>query len=98
MNNLLAGTGIGTLFVDHQLHVLRFTPAVTQFINLIHADIGRPLGHIVANLMGYDRLVADVQSVLDTLAPKELEVRTSTGAWYLLRIRPYRTSENVIEG
>jgi two-component system CheB/CheR fusion protein len=98
MNNLLAGTGIGTVFVDHELHVLRFTPAVTQFINLIHADIGRPLGHIVANLMGYDRLVADVQSVLDTLAPKELEVRTSTGAWYLLRIRPYRTSENVIEG
>jgi two-component system CheB/CheR fusion protein len=48
--------------------------------------------------VGYDRLVADVRAVLDNLVPKELEVQTQTGAWYLLRIRPYRTLENVIEG
>ena len=98
MNNLLAGTGVGTVFVDHQLCIQRFTPAVTQLINLIRSDIGRPLGHIVNNLQGYDRLVLDVQDVLDTLTPKEVEVQTHAGAWHLLRIRPYRTLENVIEG
>jgi len=98
MNNLLAGTGVGTIFVDHRLCIQRFTPAVTQLINLIRSDVGRPLGHIVSNLQGYDRLVLDVQDVLDTLTPKEVEVRTRAGAWHLLRIRPYRTLENVIEG
>jgi two-component system, chemotaxis family, CheB/CheR fusion protein len=98
MNNLLAGTGVGTIFVDHQLCIQRFTPAATLLVNLIRSDVGRPLGHIVSNLLGYDRLVSDVQSVLETLAPKEVEVKTRAEAWYLLRIRPYRTLENVIEG
>ncbi len=98
MNNLLAGTGIGTIFVDHQLRILRFTPTVTQVINLILTDVGRPLGHIVSNLAGYDCLAADVQAVLDTLVPKEVEVQTRAGAWFQLHIRPYRTLENVIEG
>jgi two-component system CheB/CheR fusion protein len=98
MNNLLAGTGVGTVFVDLHQSILRFTPAVTQVINLIPTDIGRPVGHIVANLLGYDHLVSDVQAVLDTLAPKEIEVQVEAGAWYLLRIQPYRTLENVIDG
>jgi two-component system CheB/CheR fusion protein len=98
MNNLLAGTGIGTIFVDHELRIQRFTPTVTQVINLILTDVGRPVGHIVSNLVGYDSLVGDVRAVLDTLTPKEVEVQTQTGAWYLLRIRPYRTLNNVIEG
>jgi two-component system CheB/CheR fusion protein len=98
MNNLLAGTGVGTIFVDHQLCIQRFTPAVTLLINLIRSDIGRPLGHIVSNLLVYDRLILDVQEVLDTLTPKEVEVQTKTKGWHLLRIRPYRTLENVIEG
>ena len=98
MNNLLAGTGIGTIFVDHQLRILRFTPAVTQVINLILSDVGRPVDNIVSNLTGYDRLVADVKAVLDTLATKEVEVQTKAGAWYMLRIQPYRTLENIIEG
>jgi two-component system CheB/CheR fusion protein len=98
MNNLLAGTGIGTIFVDHQLRIQRFTPTVTQVINLIRTDVGRPVSHIVSNLVGYDRLVADVREVLDSLVPKEVEVQTQAGTWYLLRIRPYRTLENVIEG
>ncbi|MCX7004380.1 MAG: PAS domain-containing protein, partial [bacterium] len=98
MNNLLAGTGIATVFVDHQLRILRFTPAATQIINLIHSDVGRPVGHIVSNLVGYDRLSVDVRTVLDTLAPKDVEVQTTEGKWYLMRIRPYRTLDNVIEG
>jgi two-component system CheB/CheR fusion protein len=98
MNNLLAGTGVGTIFVDHRLHIQRFTPAVTQVINLIQTDVGRPVGHIVSNLVGYDRLVQDIREVLDSLIPREVEVQTVAGVWYLLRIRPYRTLENVIEG
>jgi two-component system CheB/CheR fusion protein len=98
MNNLLAGTGVGTIFVDHELCIQRFTPAATLLVNLIRSDVGRPLSHIVSNLLGYDRLVSDVRCVLETLAPKEVEVKTRADAWYLLRIRPYRTLENVIEG
>ena len=115
MNNLLAGTGIGTIFVDHALRILRFTPAATSLINLIPADIGRPVGHIVSNLVGYDCLVADLQSVLKTLVPKHIEVKTramadseavgpneqgkaGTQHHFALRILPYRTLENVIEG
>jgi two-component system CheB/CheR fusion protein len=98
MNNLLAGTGVGTVFVDHSLRIQRFTPTVTQVINLIPTDVGRPVGHIVSNLVGYDHLVADVQAVLDTLVPREVEVQTLSGHWHLLRIRPYRTLANIIEG
>ena len=98
MNNLLAGTGIGTVFVDHQLRILRFTPAASTIINLITSDVGRPVAHIVSNLIGYDNLVADTQSVLNSLALKEVEVQTKEGSWYALRIQPYRTLNNVIEG
>jgi two-component system CheB/CheR fusion protein len=98
MNNLLAGTGIGTVFVDHQLRILRFTPAASQIINLILTDVGRPVAHIVSNLVGYSTLVADVQTVLKTLIPKELDVQTHEGKSYTLRILPYRTLDNVIEG
>jgi two-component system CheB/CheR fusion protein len=98
MSNLLAGTGIATVFVDHQLRILRFTPAAGEIINLIQSDVGRPVGHIVSNLVSYDRLVADVTDVLATLMPKEAKVQTTAGRWYVMRIRPYRTLSNVIEG
>ncbi|HPU80999.1 chemotaxis protein CheB [Accumulibacter sp.] len=98
MNNLLAGTGIATVFVDHCLRILRFTPSASQIINLIPSDVGRAVGHIVSNLVGYDRLVDDVQDVLDTLAFKEAQVRSTAGRWYTMNIRPYRTLDNVIEG
>jgi two-component system CheB/CheR fusion protein len=98
MNNLLAGTGVGTLFIDLQLRIARFTPVTTEVINLIHHDVGRPVEHVVTNLLNYRTLTEDARAVLNTLAPKEIEVQTRTGAWYLMRIRPYRTIENVIEG
>ncbi len=56
------------------------------------------MGHIVSNLVGYDRLVADTKAVLDTLISQELDVQTSRGKWYSRRIQPYRTLDNVIEG
>jgi two-component system CheB/CheR fusion protein len=98
MNNMVAGTGIGTVFVDHRLCILRFTSDITRIINLIRTDVGRPIGHIVSNMTDYDYLVADVQAVLDTLVPKERDVRTVEGRWYTMRIHPYRTVDNVIEG
>ncbi len=98
MNNLLAGTGVGTLFVDQQLCITRFTPDTTRVINLIPSDLGRPVGHIAAKLKNYDCLVDDIQSVLDTLNSVEAEVESHEGLWFLMRIRPYRTLENVIEG
>jgi len=98
MNNLLAGTGIGTIFVDHQLRILRFTPAASTIINLISSDIGRPVGHIVSNLIAYVNFVSDIKTVLNTLIPKELEVQSVDGNWYTMRIQPYRTLDNVIEG
>ncbi len=98
MNNLLAGTGIATVFVDLQLRILRFTPTATKIINLIQSDIGRPVSHIVSNLPGYFSLKEDTQAVLDTLVPRELDVQTAEGRWYTMRIQPYRTVDNVIEG
>jgi len=98
MNNLLAGTGIGTIFVDHNLRILRFTPAATQIINLIQSDLGRPVGHIMSNLVDYDQMIPDAQSVLKTLTPKEVDVQTREGKSFTLRILPYRTLDNVIEG
>ena len=98
MNNLLAGTGMATLFVDHQLRIFRFTPSATELINLIQSDIGRPVAHIVSNLAGNDSMVQDIQAVMRDLAPREAEVQTHAGAWFLMRIRPYRTLDNIIEG
>ncbi len=98
MNNMMSGTGVGTVFIDHQLRIQRFTPQAAQVINLINTDLGRPISHLASNLVGYNRLEEDVQSVLDTLVPKEMEVRTRDELWYLMRILPYRTTDNITEG
>lgn len=98
LSNLLASTDVGTIFVDHQLLIKRFTPSVTRIIHLIPSDIGRPVWHFVTDLLDYNRLADDIRTVTETLVPKETEVRSAAGSWYLLRIRPYRTTENVVEG
>ncbi|MHB1024257.1 MAG: CheR family methyltransferase [Desulfobacteria bacterium] len=98
MNNLLSGTNIGTIFVDRQMNIKRFTAAATQISNFIKTDVGRPVGDIVSQLVGYDRLVEDTQAVLDTLIPKVAEVQVRGGQWYQMKIQPYRTLQNVIEG
>jgi two-component system CheB/CheR fusion protein len=98
LSNLLASTDIGTLFVDHQLRVQRFTPATSRVVSLIQTDVGRPVSDIVARFRDYHRLAQDVQEVLDSLIPKERVVQHHDGSWYQLRIQPYRTVENVIEG
>ncbi len=98
MNNMLAGTGVGTLFVNQQLRILRFTPAIGEVISLIASDIGRPVNNFVANFVGYTSLVADLQKVLSTLAPLRHVVQAQNGHWYSLLIQPYRTLNNAVEG
>ena len=98
MNNLLAGTNVGTVFVDRELRIQRFTPAATDIVNLIESDIGRPIAHLATNLVHYDTMLQDAQRVFETLTPKEVEVQAKDDHWYLMRILPYRTQENVIDG
>ncbi|MGW8250910.1 MAG: PAS domain-containing protein, partial [Anaerolineales bacterium] len=97
LNNLMAVTGIGTIFVDMNMCITRYTPAVTDIVNLIEGDRGRPLGNITSNLR-YENLLEDVQQVLDTLHSKEIEAQSKDDKWYLIRLLPYRTLENVIQG
>ena len=70
--------------------------AATNFVNLIKTDLGRPFGHVVSKLE-YKPLIGDVHDVLDTLIPKTIEVH-SNRRWYRMRIRPYRTAGNAIDG
>jgi len=98
MNNMLAGTGIGTLFVDQHGLIQRFTPAVTEIMNLIPTDVGRPLSDIAPRLKGEVDLVSAVSAVLDTLTTVDLQVEASDARVYQMRVQPYRTLENVIEG
>jgi two-component system CheB/CheR fusion protein len=98
MNNLLAGTGIATIFLDLQLRILRFTSATSKIMNLILSDIGRPVSHLALNLINYDHFLEDTQNVLTSLNPKVADVQTSDEKWFTMRIQPYRTIDNVIEG
>jgi two-component system CheB/CheR fusion protein len=98
MNNLLAGTNIATVFVDHRLRILRFTPTAHTILNLITGDVGRPVWHIVSNLVDYSCLLTDIQQVLNTLQPKEVEVQILSGKRFNMSIQPYRTLDNVIDG
>ena len=97
MRNLLNSTEIATIFVDNDLRVRRFTPGSTTIINLIQTDIGRPLQHVVSNLK-YDRMITDVTKVIEKLTTKVEEVQTTDGQWFNMRVLPYRTVDNRIDG
>ena len=97
MQNLLNSTDIATIFLDNDLNIKRYTEQATKLVKLIPTDIGRPLADLVS-VLRTDRLAEDAAEVLRTLVRKELEVETEDGAWFLVRMLPYRTSENVIEG
>ncbi|MCF8031387.1 MAG: PAS domain-containing protein [Desulfohalobiaceae bacterium] len=97
ITNLLSSTEIATVFVDEKLRIKRFSNEATRIINLIDSDVGRPLEHQVTNLE-HDGLISDLQQVLDKLVPVEREVRTTDGTWYMMRVMPYRSMENRIQG
>ena len=97
MKNLLNSTDIATIFLDNALHVRRFTTQATRLFKLIPGDIGRPLSDIVTNLT-YPNLEIDAEQVLSTLAFSDREIGTTDGRWFQVKIMPYRTLENVIDG
>ena len=97
LNNLIASTDIATVFVDSGLRIKRFTPRATDIFSIIASDIGRSLLDLTHRL-DYDELADDVSATFETLRPVEREVRSNEGRWYIVRLLPYRTTEDRIEG
>ncbi len=97
MNNLLNSTDIATLFLDNDLCVRRFTNQTTNIIKLIPGDAGRPFTDLVTSL-DYPNFVENINKVLDTLIFHEEQVSCKDGRWFIVRIMPYKTRDNRIDG
>jgi len=97
MKNLLNSTDIATIFLDNHLHVRRFTREATRIFKLIGSDVGRPLADIV-NELDYPALHDDAQEVLCSLIFSEKQISSRDNRWFVVRIMPYRTLDNVIDG
>ncbi|MEG4144615.1 chemotaxis protein CheB [Microcoleus sp. Pol12B5] len=95
--NLLSSINIPILMLTNDLQIRRFTPTAQQIFSVIPTDVGRPFSDIRSTLNVPD-LEQMILEVIDTLQTKEQEVQTLSGYWYNLRIRPYRTTENQIDG
>lgn len=97
INNLFDSTPVGTVFLDADLCIRKFTPAAQRVINLLHQDIGRPLNHISHNLVNID-LPTEARKVLSSREKITLEVHPDTKQWYLVEILPYITHARTVEG
>lgn len=97
INNLLRNTNIGTLYLDSKLYIRKFTPIVSGITNIMDMDINRPLQHISVP-RNYKEFVDDVSQVLDSLSPIQKEINTEEDRWFLVKIMPYRTPENAVDG
>jgi chemotaxis methyl-accepting protein methylase len=97
LKNLLDSTNIATLFLDNALRVRRFNKQMITITNLIVGDIGRPITDIASDLF-HPELAEDVREVLRSLISVGKQVTSRDGCWYMVRILPYRTLENVIDG
>ena len=97
MHNLLAATEIASLFLDTDLHIKRFTPAAANVISLIHTDVGRSLNDLKTCFPDVD-LVGLGEKVLKDLNTIEMEILSTDLTWYALKVLPYRTTGNVING
>ncbi|HEX7184166.1 MAG TPA: PAS domain S-box protein [Thermoanaerobaculia bacterium] len=97
--NLFQSTQIATIFVDRDLRIKKFTPAATDVFRLIESDAGRLIADIAPRFTGGADLIQDIRHVLRTLSVRERQVSlVDEEAWYILRILPYRTLDNVIDG
>ncbi|MCB9875645.1 MAG: PAS domain-containing protein [Planctomycetaceae bacterium] len=94
MDNLLASTDVGVLFLDKDLCIRKFTPRVAGLLNIVEQDIGRAFEHFTHNLQ-HDSLMKDVQWVLTTGMPFEKETQDRSGHWHFLRLLPYQSKANV---
>ncbi|MBS3776602.1 MAG: PAS domain-containing protein [Bacteroidales bacterium] len=97
MKNLLNSTDIATLFLDKNLNIRRFTPQTTQIFKLRKSDIGRPITDQASDLI-YPDMAEDAQEVLRTLVYKQKQIPTKDGRWFSVRIMPYRTYDDKIDG
>jgi len=97
LSNLLNSVNLPVLMLGSDLNIRHFTPPTQRLINLRSTDIGRPLADIRMNFT-VENLDTIFSEVLETLAPREIEFQDSEGRWHHLRIRPYRTTENKIDG
>ncbi|MBO1022637.1 PAS domain-containing protein [Methylobacterium sp. SD274] len=97
LQNLTYATEIGTLFLDANLRIKMFTPPIAELFNITKADIGRTITDFTHRLE-YDGIEADTTRVLQDLVPVENEVRSRAGQWFMMRLRPYRTVEDRIDG
>jgi two-component system CheB/CheR fusion protein len=95
--NLLATVNIPIVMVGHDLRIRRFTPSTENLLNLIPSDKGRPLSNIKLNfeLPGFEQMVANS---IDEVSAREMDIQDHKGHWYSMRISPYKTMENKIEG
>jgi two-component system CheB/CheR fusion protein len=97
LNNLIASTDIATVFVDSGLHIKRFTPRAMDIFSIIPGDIGRSLLDLTHRL-DYEKLADDVADSFNTLRLVEREVHGADGRHYIVRVLPYRTTDDRIEG
>jgi len=97
LQNLMSATDVSTMFLDSNLRIERFTPRMAELFNIVAGDEGRPVTDFTHRLE-YQDLVADAQRVLADLIPIERTVRTTKGRWFMIRLRPYRTLDDKIEG
>jgi two-component system CheB/CheR fusion protein len=97
LQNLLAASDFGILFLDSSLHIKRFTDQVRELFSITTGDEGRPITDF-ARQLEYEDLVKDVRTVIANLTPAKREVRSRNGRWYELRMRPYRTVDDRIDG
>lgn len=96
--NVLNSVHLPILIVGNDLNIRRYTPSSSKIFNLIPTDIGRPFAHISSNVVQVSEVGEMIQEVLDNAVIKEKELQSKDGKWYLLRVRPYKTEEQRIEG
>ena len=97
MDNLLESTEVGTIFLDRELNIRKFTPQIGQEFHLLPQDIGRPINSFAHNIM-HPELIDDLRRVVETESSCEKEVQDRSGNWLYLRILPYRTKTKKVDG
>ena len=98
MDNLFAATHIGTIFLDQDLRIRKFTPPAARQMNIISSDIGRAITDL-SHQLEYDNLAEDIQKVMEAGETREIETKNREGEWYLVKVMPYASrDEEEVDG